>query len=264
MKDATATYLYCLVRSPEAPDAAGAPAGLPGASPPRLLDLGLGVDLDGTPAGEHLWLVAADVPLPEYGEAEIGARMEDLSWVSERALAHEAVVEYFSDAEALIPMKLFTLFAGDERAKAHLVEELPRLRPALDRVAGRAEWGVRVRFDPSRAAAETEATARPASGKDFLLRKRELRDAARRGPVAAREAAEEAFQDLAERAAETRRRDPEPGTPLVLDAAFLVDRVDRECFVEAVDAAARRLDQAGCELTLTGPWPPYNFVGEPA
>lgn len=255
MNDA-ATYLYCLLRNPEPPDLAGVPSGLPGASPPRLLAL--------TGEEHRLWLVTAHVPLPEYGEAEIGARLEDLSWVSERALAHEAVVEHFADAEALVPMKLFTLFADDERAKAHLAGELPRLRPALDRVARRAEWGVRVRHDPSRAPAEDDAASRAASGKDFLLKKRQLRDAARRGPALAREAAEEAFDELAGRAAETHRREPEPGTPLVLDAAFLVDRVDRECFVEAVDAAARRLDAAGCELTLTGPWPPYNFIGERA
>lgn len=264
MKDGTATYVYCLLRDPAPPDPAGAPAGLPGAAPPRLLALDPEADPGGSANGDPLWLVVADVPLPEYGEAAIGARLEDLSWVSERALAHEALVEHFAGAGALVPLKLFTLFAGDERAKAHFARELPGLRPALERVAGRVEWGVRVRHDPSRSAGESEGDGadRPASGRDFLLRKRAQRDAARRAPAAARQAAEEAYRDLAERAVEARRREPEAGTPLVLDAAFLVDRVDRECFVDAVDAAARRLDEAACELTLTGPWPPYNFVGE--
>jgi hypothetical protein len=248
-----ATYLYCLARRPEAPELAGAPPGVPGASAPRLLELGGG-----------LWLVAADVPLPDYGEEEIARRLEDLAWVSERALAHEAMVEHFAGAPALVPMKLFTLFASDERAAAHVAGELPHLHTVLDRVAGREEWGVRVRLVPARAGAEAGAE-RPepaASGRDFLARKQRQRDAARRAPAEAKAAAEEAFRTLAARAADARGREPEAGTSLVLDAAFLVPRRDREPFQQAVAEAARELAGARCELTLTGPWPPYNFVGE--
>ncbi|HUF78293.1 MAG TPA: GvpL/GvpF family gas vesicle protein [Thermoanaerobaculia bacterium] len=260
----SATYLYCLVRRPEAPELAGAPQGVPGALPPRLLDV-----------GDQLWLVAAQVPLPEYGEAEIASRLEDLSWVSERALAHEEMVEHFARAApagapaetghwALLPMKLFTLFASDERAVQHVAGELPRLRRVLDRVAGREEWGVRVRRSPERAAAAAgEAPAgRPASGREFLAQKHRQLEAARRAPAEAREVAENAYARLVERAAEALRREPEAGTSLVLDAAFLVPRSDRGPFADAVAAVARELAGAACELTLTGPWPPYNFAGE--
>jgi len=256
-----ATYLYCLIRRPAPPDFAGAPAGVPGASPPRLL-----------PVSDGLWLVAADVPLPDYGEAEIASRLEDLAWVSERALGHEAMVEHFarsepgeaSEVDALVPMKLFTLFASDRRAVEHVAGELPRLRLVLDRVAGREEWGVRVLRSPEGARAEpAEGSAgHPASGRDFLARKQRQRDAARRAPAEAKAAAEEAFRTLAARAADARGREPEAGTSLVLDAAFLVPRRDREPFQQAVAEAARELAGARCELTLTGPWPPYNFVGE--
>jgi hypothetical protein len=48
--------------------------------------------------------------------------------------------------------------------------------------------------------------------------------------------------------------------PPLLDAAFLVPTGKRARF----QAAARRLAQAcaraGADLTLTGPWPAYNFV----
>lgn len=145
-----ATYLYCLVRDRERPapdDLEAAPPGVPGAAPPRLL-----------PVAEDLWLVAAEVPLPDYGEAEIAAHLEDLAWVSDRALAHEAMVEHFAEPpgarwseRAVVPMKLFTLFASDERAVEHVAAELPRVQTVLDRVAGREEWGVRVRLDPTTA-----------------------------------------------------------------------------------------------------------------
>jgi hypothetical protein len=268
----TATYLYCLVRDPERPpaeDLGDAPPGVPGASPPRLL-----------PVADDLWLVAAEASLPEYGEAEIGAHLEDLAWVSDRALAHEAVVEHFADppgapagaaphgargsARAVVPMKLFTLFASDERAVEHVAGELTRVRQALDRVAGREEWGVRLRLDRARAAEAAAGSPATASGRDFLARKKRLLDAARSSPAEARKAAEEAYSALAGRAAEAVERPIEAAGSLILDAAFLVPRAERGGFEEAVAEQAREVAGAHLELTLTGPWPPYNFVGEGA
>lgn len=255
----SATYLYCLVRP--APGGTleealeGAPEGVPGASRLRI------VPVDG-----DVSVIATDVPLPAYGQAEIDARLQDLDWVSDRALGHEAVVGHLAGSgavAAVLPMKLFTLFADEGRAVEHLRRDLPRTRELLDRVTGRLEWGVRVHHDPQRAAETVDAApAEAASGRDFLVRKRRLRDAARRAPEAAAAAAEEAFGRLASRVAESRRRSVEGRGQLLLDAAFLVPREERETFLAEVDAAARSLADAACELTLTGPWPPYNFVGE--
>src|SRR5688572_17770531 len=98
------------------------PRGLAGAGPVRLLD-----------AGERLWLVAADAPLARYGAAAIERGLRDLTWVSACAMGHEGVVEHFARRATVIPMKLFTLFASDERAVAHV----QRTRRRLDRLITR-------------------------------------------------------------------------------------------------------------------------------
>jgi len=258
---ATATYLYCLVRDDGPPSLASAPAGLPAAGPPRLLD-----------GGEGVWLVAADVPLPDYGGAAIEAGLEDLAWVSDRAVAHERMVEHLlapllaGDAprRALVPLKLFTLFADDRRALAWLAGDRDRLAGLCDRLAGRVELGVRVRFDTERARREAEADAGdPATGTDFLRAKRRRRDALREAAPRAAEAAAGAFAELAGAAEDARRREvPEAATSVVLDAAYLVPATGIPGFEAAVQRAAADLAGAACELTLTGPWPPYHFVGE--
>jgi len=120
-----ATYLYCLVRAASEPDLAGAPPGLSDLAPPQAL----GVD-----AGAGLWLIAASAPLPDYGSAEIQRQLSDLSWVTDRALAHEAVVEHAAGLGAVLPMKLFTLFASDDRAVAHVRDDRERIDAVLDRV----------------------------------------------------------------------------------------------------------------------------------
>ena len=140
----TGTYVYCLVAAARRPRATRTP-GLAGAGPVRLVEQG------STARGRlKKWLVVSDVPLDRYGESAINAKLSDLDWVSRAAVAHEAVVESFIGAAALVPMKLFTIFADDERAAARLGAQSNRIDAALDRVRGRVELGVRVALDRQR------------------------------------------------------------------------------------------------------------------
>jgi hypothetical protein len=222
------------------------------------------------PLSDDLWLVATDVPMPQYSAELIDASLSDLSWIGERAMAHERVVEHFAAAGSVLPMKLFTLFKGDERA----VERLRGRREEIDRtfalIAGRVEWGVRVLFQEEKARrAMAAAAAReetPASGKNFLLRKKAEQERARNLAGQVRTEVDRAYEELAHHAAAARRREPvngEGGARLLLDAAFLVAKGDGQPFEESVRRWADRLAAHACELTLTGPWPPYNFIERP-
>lgn len=257
MSRATATYVYCLLRSAAPPSLEGLPEGLPGTAAPRLL-----------PLGGDLWLVVADAPLPEYGGGEIESRLSDLSWVSDRALAHERIVEHCAAAGPVLPMKLFTLFHNDERALAHLRQQREEIDATLDRIAGRVEWGVRILFREDEARRQAVEAAgdgeRPSSGTSFLLRKKAEKEGARDLAARLRVEVDTAYDDLASRAVEARRRQPEPGevgARLLLDAAFLVPSGEGDAFEAEVQRVARQLAGRACEVTLTGPWPPYNFLG---
>jgi hypothetical protein len=253
-----ATYVYCLLAAPAPPVLEGSPAGLPGLSPPRAL-----------PVGDDRWLVVADAPLPDYGAAEVESRLDDLGWVSARAVAHERVVEHFAGIATVVPMKLFTLFTSDERAARDLQERRAQIDEILDRVAGHREWGVRIRIDEAaarRALAEETASLRGggASGKEFLRHKQRQRDAGRELAARARQDVDEVLADLSRESADHRRLQaptPEAADRLLLDAVFLVAEERTEAFEKRVQEAAERLARHHCEVTLTGPWPPYNFAG---
>lgn len=252
----SATYLYCVVRAPDPLPLAGSPPGLPGCGPLR------GLAVDG-----GLWLVASDAPLPEYSAEEIERHLQDLSWVSDRALAHEAVVEHFSRTGTAVPLKLFTLFSSEERALAHIGQDRERLERVLDRIAGCVEWGVRVRCDESRARDVLAAEAGPdgdgqSAGTSFLLRKKREKDASRTLAARLRAEADAVFDELSHPAAGAIRRNPAAPDGLLLDAAFLVPEARAAEFEAAVERCAVRLGTRACELTLTGPWPPYNFIGD--
>ena len=44
------------------------------------------------------------------------------------------------------------------------------------------------------------------------------------------------------------------------DGAFLVKTDRASAFERTVDRWAKRLSERACEMTLTGPWPPYSFA----
>ncbi len=259
----TGTYVYCLVASARRPSLARVPDGLPGLGRPRVIELDRG-----------RWVVVADAPLDRYGEDAINKRLSDLEWVARAAVAHEAVVESFVRAPAVLPMKLFTIFSNDERALEQMRGDEPRINALVKRVADRHEWGVRVvlgtaarrgRTPPGTATRRRSPQRTPAqSGRDFLQRKRAERDQSAELTRHARETMADLYDRLARNAKEAKRRSasdfPVDTGPLLLDAAFLVPVKQSTRFRGLVEKQARKLEPHGYHVTLTGPWPPYTFV----
>lgn len=253
---ATAVYLYCIVRAARPPVTTRVPAGVPGSSHPHAHVIAPGT-----------WMVAAEVPLDVYGPANLEPRLRDLDWVSQAAVAHESVVEYFARGRGstVLPMKLFTMFSSIDKAAADVAARKAGIQRVMRRITGAEEWGIRV-FRP---AASPVAVAGPArSGTDFLRARKQLRDAAATARAAAADAAQVAYDALRRHARDARVRDVrrEPGTnPPLLDAAFLVPAATRVRFTTEARRQANALARAGAELVVTGPWPAYNFVaGESA
>lgn len=260
MKAPRSTWLYCIVRSPRAPAASTLRGlkGVPGSTAPRAVD-----------AGRGLWLIVGGVPRAQWGAAEIEAKLHDMDWLGAVALGHEAVVERFVGAPALVPSKLFTLFHDDGRAVAHVDEDRKRIGKLLDKVGGRAEFGVRIALDEALALRKAEADAKRLSkgstGAGFLLRKKRVAEIARAGGASARTAAVAMHRALTKRAVDTVRKEiaqtADGGTSrMLLDAAYLVDAKRAKAFRKEAKALARNASREGLELELTGPWPAYHFA----
>lgn len=251
---ARATYLYCVVRSARQPSVARVPTGLPGGVRPRVVA-----------AGRSLWLVVSQVPLERYGPERLETALRDFEWVADVAVAHEAVVEHFARLRntAVVPMKLFTMFTTEDRAAVEMEGRRQEIDGVLKRIAGCEEWGVRV----TRGAQQVGPVAVPEvrSGTAFLAARKRSRDSARAAVEKAAAAAASVFDGLSPLAKDARRRDESPAgaVPPLLDAAFLVPAAKRARFRVAARRAAKVCADAGARMTLTGPWPAYNFVQAP-
>jgi hypothetical protein len=253
-----ATYVFCVVAASRPPRVQRGLRGLAGMGPVRLL-----------PIERGLAAIVADAPLSRYGEPAVNRGLSNLDWVSRAAVAHEGVVERFSGARAVLPMKLFTMFANDERAVAYFRGERRRLLAAAKRVANQQEWGIRVLLDRARAAASRGKSTRARAGTDgvtYLAKKKAQRDAVAELALRARETVAQLYDRLAANATDARQRPaselPPEGGSLLLDAAFLVPRRVSASFTGRASRVSRSLAPHGYSMTLTGPWPPYTFVRE--
>ena len=249
----TATYLYCIVHAPRAPAVGRAPGGVPGASRPVA-----------RAARGSLWAITADVPLSQYGADMLEGSLRDLRWVARIAVAHEDVVEHFTRKRGttVVPAQLFTMFSTPDRAIQETRSRSREITAVVKRIAGCDEWGVRI---TRRGSVIPRRLERPPteSGAAFLAAKKGARDATLAARLTAADAAGAAYEALAGLARESRRRDDAPAdaaAPPLLDAAFLVPAGRRSRFKAAARRLAAEGAAAGTELTVTGPWPPYNFV----
>src|SRR5262245_45705440 len=103
----TGVYVYCVIRGPlAAPAVSVRQARLPEAGKPRAVAL-----------GHKTWMVMAEVPLTIYGAAALEARLKEVDWIAAIGVAHQAMVDACLRHEAVVPMKVLTIFKSIERAR---------------------------------------------------------------------------------------------------------------------------------------------------
>jgi hypothetical protein len=208
---------------------------------------------------------ASPVPLDEFGEESLREALEDLDRLEVLARAHERVLDEAMRLGTVVPFPICTVYAGPERVREMLEREHEPLAAALKRLRGMAEWGVKAYMVERKEPAPAAAAAAPASGTDYLARKRGARDAAetvRREVEAAVEAVHARLSDRAAAAVlsplQDRRLSGHEGE-MLLNAAYLVADADAEGLDSLLEEISRGLGDQNLELVLTGPWPPYHF-----
>jgi hypothetical protein len=216
------------------------------------------------------------VPLSEYGEQPVRARLEDPEWLEAKARAHDAVLEGALRSGPVVPFRLLTLYRNEAELRAFLAGRGADLRDVLQRVRGKVELGVkafvdRARLAPALASQSEELRELDAAidaappGKAYLLRRqreqavaeqttRLLRDWARASHARLSGAAEAAVSNPPQ-PRELSGRDEE----MLLNGAYLV-RLDDAALRAVVGALQDEYGTLGVRFELTGPWPPYNFV----
>ena len=229
-------------------------------------------------AAAGLAAVVSPVPLSEFGEAALRENLNDLRWLERTVRAHEAALEPMLAGGPLVPMRVCTIYRGEEQVRTMLEDGAMRFRAALAELAGKAEWGVKILADRGRleehvrAHSETarglagEAAARSEGGA-YLARKKLdalVRDEAE---TTLTEIVRETHARLEEWAsasvvlpAQNKELSGHDGE-MVFNGAYLVEDDRADAIGGLLDDLGSRYAPAGVGFRLSGPWPAYNFAG---
>jgi Gas vesicle synthesis protein GvpL/GvpF len=221
--------------------------------------------------------VVSRVPLGEFGAAPLRENLNDLEWLERVARGHEVVLEQMLAGSTIVPLRLCTIFEGEDSVRDMLEREHDSLTRALETLAGRQEWGVKLIADGERladearsrsaeaAALEEELGARTGGGAYMLRRRleRHVREAADGLGAELAEQVHARLQDWAADALVLPPQNPELSGHhgrMLLNGAYLVEagRVDE--LRALISELEGRHSALGVGIELTGPWPPYNFL----
>lgn len=218
----------------------------------------------------------------------------DLDTLGEMARHHEAVMGRLLSVTSVVPFRIGMAVRSERDAERLLQRHAGGLREALGWVAGRAEWSVRVwsvteapepvvdsevvpegSRSPSSQCRDLAGVASP--GHAYLLERRSARERAAQALRRREKLASAILSDLEPvvagislRPAGARRTRANGSHPSgdgseaagLLDVVVLADRAADEAIFEAVRSSVNRLGGGRLRARLTGPWPPYHFVGE--
>lgn len=226
-------------------------------------------------------IVRRDAPLPTAGGAIAGIELSTIAWRELAAvtraipfedttitpaavLHHESVVEAVRERSPALPVRFGTVFSDARSIALALAERYEPLAADLDRVGDKVElsltalWASPVDAEVSSVASGDDVTTQRGAGAHYLhARAAEFRrvDAMdERARAIARE-----LEDTLGKLALERRLVLRPTPRVAVRVAYLLEPSGVSVFRAAVDALRR--SGSSCRLILTGPWPPYSFVG---
>ena len=221
--------------------------------------IGDGLDLVGD---ADVAVVVGAVPQSEFGEDVLPARLNDRSWLERAVADHESVVRRLLAVGPVVPLRFGSLHRSTRAVEEFLAAHREEFLAALERVRGRVELGVKVWVAPPAAEAAEE---RPATGREYLERRRDARERA----VGERASVDELLRSIHARllcvaeAGVLNRPQPRELTgdsrEMAMNAAYLV-AADDDSLVAEVERLRR--EHAELDFDVTGPWAPYNFVGD--
>jgi len=253
---ASVLYVYAITREPAKPHV-------------EAIDQS---DNYGSAKAGGLSAVFTPVSQEAFSQEAIDHRAGDLEWLGQIGYRHQAVIAHLMRETAVIPLRAFTLFSGEEALKRYLADNAKQLGQVLERLDGKQEWTLRIEFDPQRwrdALVSRVSSLRElqeqidsaAPGKAFLLRKKLDEEVKRASRAAEQEIVAEIEKVVLKKlACETVAESREQREGAFPQINVLLNRDEEARVADVQRELSDKYSGQGITLALTGPWPPYTFA----
>jgi len=216
-------------------------------------------------AADPIMALTSVLPSEEFEPAAWERHAEDATWLGSVAAGHHRVLQAAIAAGDVVPFRLPSLYGGLGSLRRALDDNAIHITQAMERIRGRVEWAVKVyRTDePGELDLESEPVR---TGSDYLIaRSREMQARAEADTLVHERVRTcyERINDISVAAVRNAPQDPVlsgRSQPMVLNAAFLVERADQQAFRTQVERIAQRSQSQGLLVEASGPWPAYNFA----
>lgn len=226
-------------------------------------------------ADDDLAAVVSEVPLADFGEQPLQERLADATWVAVRAMRHEKVIEHFAARASVVPLRFGTIYLRRDRIRGMISKKQAELRPLIERLRDREEWGVNICRDMEtlmeavvslspRLSEISRRAAEAGPGQSYLLRKQIDAlsvDEARRETERVVSEIKSKFAAISDgvKSLTVLKREMSEQGEVAAKLAFLVPRSRFKDFRALAERLARSHRASGFRLEMTGPWPAYNF-----
>jgi gas vesicle protein GvpL/GvpF len=205
------------------------------------------------------------LPADEFEPAAWEQHADDPTWLGSVAAGHHRVLQAAVAAGDVVPFRLPSLYGDHDALRRAMSDHAASITQAMERIRGRVEWAVKLyRSDEPDEADPKTGSAR--TGSDYLIgRSRQMQARAEADALV-----EDRVRSLYDRVRQTSvaavRNPPQDrllsgrGEPMVLNAAFLVERTDLADWQARIDEIAHQAGSFGLTAEASGPWPAYNFA----
>lgn len=171
---------------------------------------------------------------------------------------HAKVVSSCFEKTTVLPFRFGTIFENDDALRRAVRGNKKQFVASVDKLRGKAEMHIKVVVkDGSVRDALSESIIPHTVGGEYLTKLREVATRQRERQTKARALSVQVnrlFHPLEE---EVQCRKSDKGG-MMLDIAHLIEHKSIEKYQNRFNSAASQLK--GCEIVLSGPWPPYHFM----
>ena len=221
-----------------------------------------------------LQTVVSQVPLEEFGQAQLRHHLEDMGWVEALVRTHQDVLSALLTACTIVPMKFCTIYRSEERVQEMVRQFQEPFLEALEYLDGKQEWSVKAYYAPKVLAEKLMQTANATSqeltsqsaGATYLMRKKRQDAIEEEMEQFCNREVQESHDRLVQCAQEAillplqKQEEAQESQKMLLNGAYLVAEEQLEAFRDTVRSLNARYETHGLTYELIGPWPPYSFV----